>query len=357
MRSRDRFRSGSRTRAFTLIELLVVIAIIGVLIALLLPAVQAAREAARRSQCTNNMKQLGIALHNYHDTVGTFPTSFWRTQNGPGGAPTTPDWPGFHRASWLTLLLPQLEQGNVYNAVNFLVPIAGGEFHWIQSTALMTPISVYMCPSDPSPTFSRIGRADTGVGVNMTNDMGTGDGISGPKLSYLGNMGDNHTDDNTYWPFQSLPIAREQGFGEAGTFTGIIARDGQGGTISIRDITDGTSNTFAVGETLFESCRWFTWPNPNGTTGSSVVPINWKITRHLNSNQGDIWAANLGVNDRNDSWNWRSGFGFRSQHPGVVNFLFADGSVKGIKETVNRNTYRGLSTRAMGEVISANDYQ
>jgi len=341
-------RSCGARLGFTLIELLVVIAIIAVLIALLLPAVQAAREAARRAQCANNMKQLGIALHNYHDTVGSFPTSFWRTQNGPGGASTTPDWPGLNRNSWMAMILPYMEQNNVYSAINFSVPIQGGtnnEFARMNSTGHMTPIATFMCPSDPAPTFSTYTRVDTGVGVNSD---------SGPKLSYLGNLGDNHNDDNTYWPFQSLPVARENGFGEAGTFTGIMARDGQGGTVNIRSITDGTSNTFAVGETLFESCNWFTWPNPNGTTGSTVVPINWQVTNHATGDA--VWGATTGVNDRRDSWNWRSGFGFRSQHPGIVQFLFCDGRVVAVKESVNRNIYRWLSTRAGGEVISSDSY-
>jgi type II secretory pathway pseudopilin PulG len=338
--------------------LLVVIAIIAVLIALLLPAVQSAREAARRAQCSNNLKQIGIAMHNYHDTVGSFPTSFWRTQNGPGGAPTTPDWPGFHRASWLTMILPYLEQGNVYNSVNFRVPISNSQgaisFDAIQSTALMSPIATFMCPSDPSPALSRYTRVDTGVGYFGPNDGRNGG--SGPKLSYYGNFGDNHTDDNTYWPFRTLPIARENGFGEAGTFTGILSRDGQGGTVSIRDITDGTSNTFAVGESLFESCNWFTWPNPNGTTAGSVVPLNWKI-KYMDTTGDAVWAAGTGIDNRSDSWNWRSGFGFRSQHPGIVQFLFCDGRVAAIKESINRDAvYRGLSTRAKGEVISADSY-
>jgi len=338
---------------FTLIELLVVIAIIAVLISLLLPAVQSAREAARRAQCSNNLKQFGIALHNYHDTVGSFPTSFWRTQNGPGGASTTPDWPGFHRASWVTMILPFMEQGSVYNAVNFLVPISYTQgslnFDAIQSTALMTPIAVFMCPSDPAPTISTYERVDTGVGY-----FGPGDSrnnSSGPKLSYYGNLGDNNNDEQTYWPFRSLPIFRDNGFGEAGTFTGIMARDGQGGTINMRSITDGMSNTFAVGESLFESCNWFTWPNPNGTTASSVVPLNLKITKLSHNYEWDD------VNNRFASLNWRSGFGFRSQHPGIVQFLFCDGSARAIKETVNRdNVYRALSTRAQGEVVSADSY-
>ena len=347
-----RWRPSVPRFGFTLIELLVVIAIIAVLIALLLPAVQSAREAARRAQCTNNLKQLGIALHNYHDTVGSFPTCFWRTQNGPGGTSTTPDLPGFNRMSWLTMILPFMEQGPVYNAVNFMLPITGKlpsgyDSGLAQQSALMTAITSFMCPSDPAPTYSLIPRNDSGVGPN---------GTAGPKLSYYGNFGDNYTDCPTYWPFLTLPVFRDNGFGEAGTFTGIMARDGQGGSINLRSITDGTSNTFAVGESLFESCNWFTWPNPNGTTAGSVVPLNWKITHHVTTS-ASAWGATTGINDRQDSWNWRSGFGFRSQHPGIVNFLFCDGRVVSIKESINRDgVYRGLSTRALGEVISADSY-
>jgi prepilin-type N-terminal cleavage/methylation domain-containing protein len=336
-------RRSFRRIGFTLIELLVVIAIIAVLIALLLPAVQAAREAARRAQCANNMKQLGIALHNYHDTVGSFAISFWRVQDG---RPTD----GINRHSWIAMVLPQLEQTPIYNAINFSVGVAGdlaggNAYGLMNSTALLTPIAVLMCPSDPGPVFSTYDRVDAGVGPNQN---------SGPKLSYFGNIGDNHNDDPTYWPFQSLPFARENGFGEAGTLTGIMNRDGRGRVVSMRDITDGTSTTLLVGESLFESCNWFTWPNPNGTTASSVVPINWKITHHATGDA--VWGATTGVNDRNDSWNWRSGFGFRSQHPGIVQFLFCDGSVRVIKESINRNTYRYLSTRAENEIVSSDSF-
>jgi prepilin-type N-terminal cleavage/methylation domain-containing protein len=317
-----------RSSGFTLIELLVVIAIIGVLIALLLPAVQAAREAARRAQCSNNLKQLGIAMHNYHDSIGSFPTSFWRA---------TPNVGGVNSHSWIAMTLPYMEQGPIYNAINFSVGVAGGPgnvYGRMNHTALMSPLNVLMCPSDPAPSISAIARADSGVGNNAN---------SGPKLSYLGNFGDNHNDDPNYWPFQSLPTSRDNGFGEGRTFTGIMSRSG--GTTSIRDITDGTSNTFAVGETLFESCNWFTWPNPNGTTAGTSVPVNYKVTEH----KGD-------ANGRRDSGNWRVGFGFRSQHPGIVQFLFADGRVATIKESINRNIYRGLSTRSEGEIISSADF-
>jgi len=325
--------SADRRPGFTLIELLVVIAIIGVLIALLLPAVQAAREAARRSQCSNNLKQLGIALHNYHDTVGAFPTSFWRA---------TPDYSAQGRwgHSWITMSLPYLEQGTVYNAVNFSMGAAGGpgDLHTASNhTGLMTYISTLACPSDTGPNIAKLQRADTGVGYNFSTKQPLN---SGPKLSYFGNIGDNHNDDQTYWPFTSLPVFRDNGYGEGNTFTGIMCRSG--GTSSIRDITDGTSNTLLCGESLFESCDWFTWPNPNGTTVSSVTPLNFKVTRH-----------NFDVNDRYDSWNWRSGFGYRSQHPGIIQFLMADGRVIGIKETTNRNSFRSLSTRAGGEVVSS----
>src|SRR5512135_1606395 len=110
-----------RRRGFTLIELLVVIAIIAVLISLLLPAVQSAREAARRAQCVNNMKQLGIAMHNYHDVVGSFPTSFWRNTIDQGQTAAN----GTNRHSWFAMILPYIEQTNIYNAMNFSVGVGG----------------------------------------------------------------------------------------------------------------------------------------------------------------------------------------------------------------------------------------
>jgi prepilin-type N-terminal cleavage/methylation domain-containing protein len=322
-----------RDRGFTLIELLVVIAIIAVLIALLLPAVQSAREAARRAQCSNNLRQIGIALHNYHDTVGTFPSSFWRTQDNPAWPGARPRRPQFH--SWIAMILPQLEQSPVFNSINFSLPV-NGDIPGLTTgnlglkanhTATMTLINTLTCPSDPSPNFSTFARVDTGVGWDFVRNV--------PR-----NFGDNHPDDPTYWPFQSLPASRDFGFGELNTFTGMMTRDG--GTTSIRDFTDGTSNTFAVGESLFEACDWFTWPNPNGSTAGSAIPINYKVTKH-----------NADAGDRRDSRNWRVGFGFKSQHPGIVQFLFADGRVQAVKETINRNVYRALSTRNQGEIVSS----
>jgi prepilin-type N-terminal cleavage/methylation domain-containing protein/prepilin-type processing-associated H-X9-DG protein len=337
-------RRCSRRPGFTLIELLVVIAIIAVLIALLLPAVQAAREAARRAQCINNLKQLGIALHNYHDIVGAFPTSFWRdTVNAapPPGYPVDLN----NRHSWFAMILPYIEQTNVYNAMNFQIAV-GGSFtvpgsatiascgRW-NSTAAMTPINGLMCPSDPSPVFSQYARVDQGVGPNDN---------SGPKLSYAGNFGDNHNDDATWWPFPNLPFSRERGYGEGSTQTGIMCR--AGGTTSMRDVTDGLSNTFAVGEILFETCDWWTWANPNGSTCGTSCPICYmRVTQHA----GDAGSAI-------DSRNWRVGFGFRSLHPGVVNFLFCDGSTRALKCTTSRVVYRGLSTRNLGEVLSSDSY-
>ncbi|WP_422924400.1 DUF1559 domain-containing protein [Singulisphaera sp. PoT] len=336
---------GRLRRGFTLIELLVVISIIAVLIALLLPAVQSAREAARRAQCVNNLKQFGIALHNYHDVVGAFPSSFWRNSKGANGV---------ERHSWMTMLLPYLEQSTTYNAVNFMVGIraAGGQtlapgdpnvVGRINATALMTAINVFMCPSDPGPIYSDIPRQDAGVGVT---------GNSGPKLSYQGSWGDNYyTDENTNafsWPNQ--PYLRGANYGSGGTLTGFMNRYGD--TTSIRDATDGLSNSFIVGESLYESCDFFTWANPNGTVSGSMVPINWKITDHKSVDDGTAVDPSY----FHSSGNWLVCFGFRSAHPGIVNMLFADGHVAGIKDTINRVTWRNLSTRNQGEVISSDAY-
>jgi prepilin-type N-terminal cleavage/methylation domain-containing protein/prepilin-type processing-associated H-X9-DG protein len=332
-----------RRAGFTLIELLVVIAIIAVLIALLLPAVQAAREAARRAQCVNNLKQLGIAMHNYHDTVGSFPTSFWRNTQVPGTNPRIAD--NTNRHSWLTMILPYIEQTNVYNSMNFLVGVGGNgpvgptgpsvNSGAINDTATMSVINVFMCPSDPSPNISSFQRVDQGVGKNSN---------SGPKLDYAGNFGDNHNDDPNWWTFPNLPFARDNGYGEDNSQTGIMCRSG--GTTSMRDITDGTSNTFAAGEVLYETCDWWTWANPNGSTCGTSCPICYMRVKTHNFDAGSAI----------DSFNWRVGFGFRSQHPGIVNFLMCDGSVKAIKCSISRITYRALSTRGLGEIISSDSY-
>jgi prepilin-type N-terminal cleavage/methylation domain-containing protein len=327
-------RPSSPRRGFTLIELLVVIAIIAVLIALLLPAVQSAREAARRAQCANNLKQLGIAMHNYHDVTGVFPTNFYGTY--------PPNFNILFYHSWLALILPYMEQSPIFNSINFSLTNSDAS----NNTPYLTNIAVYECPSDPAPSFSRYDRWDSGS---------TPAGNKGSKLSYYGNIGDNDTEyswDPPYWPFQSLPVSRPECIGIYGTYTGIMARDGGFyTTTAIRNITDGTSNTFAAGESLYESSNWFTWVNPNGAMVTSSVPINWKIWTVTTD-----WNNGAALQDRHNTYNWRAGFGFRSQHPGIVQFLFCDGRVTTIKESINRNTYRALSTRAMGEVVSADAY-
>jgi prepilin-type N-terminal cleavage/methylation domain-containing protein len=340
--SRPRPRSPSRRLGFTLIELLVVIAIIAVLIALLLPAVQAAREAARRAQCSNNLKQLGIAMHNYHDVTGSFPTLLWAIPDPVFGS-------GSFRASFFQMILPFMEQTPVYNAINFSVPYANGPDNgMINLTALTVVITTFICPSDPSPNQSQFSRWDHGVGPN---NPATGESPLGPKLSYFANAGDNTTgtaDNQSPWPFPNLPFVRPSAFGNGTTCTGIVCR--QGGTWGLRDITDGTSNTFGIGESLYESCNWFTWPNPNGNYAFTSVPVNWKITTFDQTGYGNE------TGQLQSSGNWVPCFGFRSMHPGITQFLFCDGHTTVIKDSVDRTVYRGLSTRNLGEIISSDAY-
>ena len=304
-----------------------VIAIIAVLIALLLPAVQAAREAARRSQCTNNLKQIGIAMHNYHDVTSSFPASFY----GLGVQS--------NHHSWMTMLLPYIEQSQLYNATNFNYTLVGGaglgNQSVVNSTSCGALINVYICPTDTSMNFS----------PNGVNEGVFGGGGKSPKLSYLANMGDNLPDSQT-WPFTSLPTIRNNTFGSGATWTGILDRYGD--TTNIRDITDGTSNTLMVGETISKSCNWFTWSNPNGSTGTTAILLNWQISL----------TYGLSGNNTNplDAQDWYTCFGFRSQHPGIVQFLMADGSSRALKQTMNRDVYRFLCTRALGEVISSDQY-
>ncbi len=221
-------------KAFTLIELLVVIAIIGVLIALLLPAVQAAREAARRAQCTNNLKQMGIALHNYHDTVGAFPPGLISVP-ASDGANSGPGW------GWGAMLLPTMEQSVVYHSINVNLPIESGA----NSTARLTKINTFACPSDAyfEPQFTVVDEStsSTALGAPIC-DVASSD--------YVGCFG---TGDVSDYPGRD--------FGN-----GLFFRNH---SVKIAEITDGTSNTLAVGEKSQNLAR-ATW---TGAISHAAVPI------------------------------------------------------------------------------------
>ncbi len=364
----------SAPRGFTLIELLVVIAIIAVLIALLLPAVQSAREAARRASCVNNMKQIGLAIHNYESGNGSFPIGLLMSEDayfpnlcGISGIPVYDQY-GY---SFFALMLPNMEQQTVYNSINFFFPPGGHSWLGqdagaVNNTGMITQINSFICPSDfpqtpYAKTVSTNGYSQTSYGGSAgTFDIwhyycGCPPGVGG--LSCQG----------------SAMIAGD------GVFYGNVP-------VRLQSITDGTSNTMAAGETsrflndpdqIFETwsrCLWFSSAAANTTritgTASTAPRMNGKLYPDL------TLSPSTSPTGETNSWlflqsgsDWRLGstFGFRSNHPGGANFLFCDGSVKFLKQTIdmgnpsytvpiNIGVYRQLSTRKGGEVISADAY-
>jgi prepilin-type N-terminal cleavage/methylation domain-containing protein/prepilin-type processing-associated H-X9-DG protein len=319
-------------RGFTLIELLVVIAIISVLISLLLPAVQAAREAARRAQCTNNLKQIGIALHNYHDTIGAFPPGYLSVMD-----PVTfdNDGPGW---GWAAFSLNQLEQAPVYNSINFVLGI---EFPANQ-TARLTTLGSFFCPADAW-------RQDIFTVVDSTT---TGTSPGGPicdvaSSNYVGSVGTG--DPSSLYPYiidsDNGPPGRDNG-------NGLFFRNH---SVKIAQITDGTSQTFAVGERSQNLSR-ATW---TGAVTNAAVPLvslqggkgfdpeggGALVIAHTGEGHGPNSPSGLAHGDQ-----------YWSLHPGGANFLFTDGSVRFIKELVGFSVYQALATRQGGEIVSADAF-
>ncbi len=304
-------KHGSR-RGFTLVELLVVIAIIGILVALLLPAVQAAREAARRMSCSNNLKQITLALHNYHDSYRTFPSGSMQAVSGSFS------W------GYLALTLPFFEQSGAHNTVDFTAQHCGVHLKALQAAATGDPasqlIKLFTCPSDP--------RADRSLLSGPTGPLpASGDvGVLYPT-NYLAMGGSNDPDVTSSFT----------GCVAAGTST-TLPRNGNGmmylnsGT-RFASVTDGTSSTIIVGERGITRDLGWGWPICGG----------WECEHYVSStlgfSKGDndlyfIHAQHLG------SW-----------HPGGAHVGLTDGSIRFLAYTIDYNTYLALSTRDGGEVV------
>jgi prepilin-type N-terminal cleavage/methylation domain-containing protein/prepilin-type processing-associated H-X9-DG protein len=321
-------RTDARMRAFTLVELVVVIAIIGILIALLLPAVQAAREAARRAQCTNHQKQIGLALHNYHEATKTFPPGgIWWT-NGTGD----PNWP-LNRGSMLVYILPYVDQGSPYSQLDFRTNFAYQRFGAASPYVAGTVIPFYKCPTDTSPTY---------------NDR-TFDGVPAGNLalfSYAGSKGPTRTGDNAAGRCPERAVWDAYNFSTndqapAGPFT----RAGRFYCCKMKDVVDGLSNTIFVGEVRGNCALPINrgWAHGSNTQGmiSTIYPMN-SDTCQKDLSQGPCrW------------WdNWSTEFGFKSLHSGGVNFLFGDGSVHFLTQTMDHWTYQYLGGKSERKAVT-----
>lgn len=334
--------SARKRSAFTLVELLVVIAIIGVLIALLLPAVQQAREAARRMSCSNKLKQLAIACHNYHDTFGTFPLSYLAAGSGYNTSAKC--------QSWMRGILPFIEQANLSDRIDPRYGIGNdprntaspwytnptqGSNAWIAQQS----IDAFLCPSDGLEDNGRqTGRANIDGGALM--------GIN----NYKGVAGANWAWGT--WQVSTAPYASTQwGVTNNGldSGNGVFFRGGSSTRpchTKIAAIQDGTSNTYMIGEAIPAYCTHSWWWWFNGTTATCAVPPN--ASAQNSSCQTGNRNADL-ICARGD---WPNNYSFMSSHPGGLQFAFADGSVSFVAETININIYRAHATKASGEVTS-----
>ncbi|HLW65783.1 MAG TPA: DUF1559 domain-containing protein [Gemmataceae bacterium] len=289
--------------AFTLIELLVVIAIISILIGLLLPAVQKVRAAAARTQCQNNLKQIGLAMHNYHDQFGHLPPGYYDVapwpQNDQG-----PGW------GWGSFILPNLEQDNVYKLIDFNLSVGSGNANIVK--ARTTFLKVFQCPADPNSQQT------------FTISDGSGGSWVLARGSYVACNGNDGVDDNTTPPHSGAFVRGVTGY-------------------RFGEILDGLSNTFFVGERC-TTMSWSTWVGfPTGAQDPSIrAPGDF-------SGGSALVLGHCGPHLPNDSI-VTDADAMSSGHTAGVNFLFGDGSVRIINNSISQPTYDALATRAAGDV-------
>ncbi len=294
------------SRGFTLIELLVVIAIIAILVALLLPAVQQAREAARRSQCKNNLKQIGLALHNYHDVHNTF----CNVNSGISAISGT---------SLFVSLLPMIDQSNTFQKFDFNKSNSAIENQEVTSQR----IGVYLCPTATFP-------------IQVPGPCFTSTDTRAPG-TYAANTGSD-----VYSPYS-------QYYGESGETNGALVYS-NGGITRFRDLTDGASNIFMIGESAYNL------PSYRFSSGACDGQPRYSFTIWANpypSSVGFHTHSVFNPKDYEGNSNYTSEWlnSFRSEHAGIVHFVFGDGAVRALSENVDFRLYQALSTRAGGEVV------
>ena len=313
---------------FTLVELLIVIAIIAILMALLVPAVQGAREAARQTQCRNNLKQIGTALHGYESANGGLPA-------GNGGP--APSWPDYtNMPTWAAAILPHMDLRAHFDLFDFSLP----PNHAVNLTAVTTPVAMYVCPSDSSMSQAVLDKRQTAWSLNPRTAMG---------LWYFGSQGPTHMDDCPFCPTSpenlTIPSAgsgnwccQGNNFGSRagrgspiGAFAGMFGRYKRG--VKFAEVRDGLSNTILLGETLPKHCKWNCAFCTNFCTSSTNIPIN---------NMESDWEGSI----------WYRSCGFKSQHPGGAMFAMGDGSVHFLSEAIDFQLINSLGTRAGGELVT-----
>jgi prepilin-type N-terminal cleavage/methylation domain-containing protein len=322
-----------RRRGFSLIELLVAIAVIAILIALLLPAVQAAREAARRTQCQNNLRQVGLALHNYHELLGSLPSGYIFEGASATGLPrdprlgnsglgmfivdalpptpvSPPNQPGW---SWIALILPHLEQGNLYEQIDFNHEVERPQMQEVRET----PLALFRCPSDyDEGTFTILNQQNEEVCTGSTTSY----------AACFGSYGLMNTDPDLG--------------------NGLFQRNS---AIKLDNIKDGTSTTIAVGErgAMFAKTPWVGVITPGTVRTTPGAPV------FTSTIEGAPAMALARMGNRTLNSEWSEPYDFFSPHPQIVYFLFADGSVRGLSESTDHALLHALATRIGNEVVGA----
>jgi prepilin-type N-terminal cleavage/methylation domain-containing protein len=355
----------SRAGGFTLVELLVVIAIIGILVALLLPAIQAAREAARRMNCANNLKNIGLACVEVHDEKGRLPTSIsqwdedhaWKDKgggswelvwvgpaNGQAKAAKVNGGPGRNGKGWMVDILPHMDEPAAYDLIithysndyspSPCMPNSGRGMGDLAIRNIMaTQYSWMTCPSDNSP------KPAIGLWYWGAPETVPGQVVPKSATNYKGVIGDSRVCyDSETADCQGTPFVDFGSFPDRHatlSANGLIFRNSYANPVSFKDVTDGTSKTFMVGENVtsqdFHSAAFFA----DGDWASCGIPLNYFVY--------DAPYSEMRFS------RWYETRGFKSLHPGGAQFVMADASVHFISETIDHNTYRALATRAGGD--------